>query len=296
MVYNNIISIGGKEYALFKRGPLSDHPYMINLSTGKVPEHKQRPLLKEFLYLNGIDIGNKNTHWCICEAMRFAEKRMSTVDLISTHVVAPAHQKIMPNTVSCYPPLTKENIEQIHRQVLQDSGFGTNIELINHALCRFPCNTDSDLVAMKISLIDLTNSTRIGMHISRISLQELVKVILDIADFDARLSQGDPDLVSQLAKTNGQVNFFSFASKYCTYHNVAIYKRDDYSIYDNVVEESLPQYIAGFKKSTIRRWKDNYNYAAFNKCIGELLDRNGIQIPFRRRKFDHFLWYANRKR
>lgn len=32
----------------------------------------------------------------------------------------------------------------------------------------------------------------------------------------------------------------------------------------------------------------------FNHCIRELLDQKDIHIPFRRRKLDHFLWYANR--
>ena len=75
---------------------------------------------------------------------------------------------------------------------------------------------------MKVALIDLTNSTHISTHIKKISLSEIVDLILSIQDFDIRVSQGDPLLVSQLAESNGQINLFSFASKYCTYHNVEI--------------------------------------------------------------------------
>ena len=42
-------------------------------------------------------------------------------------------------------------------------------------------------------------------------------------------------------------------------------------------------------------WRKNYKYQSYNDCIGKLLDDNNIKIPFRRRKFDHFLWYPNRQ-
>ena len=49
------------------------------------------------------------------------------------------------------------------------------------------------------------------------------------------------------------------------------------------------------KEIRYQKWQENaYDYVSFNDCIGKLLDDNDIHIPFRRRKFDHFLWYANR--
>lgn len=299
MFYDTVISIEGKSYALFRKGPLANHPYMIDLSTGGIPYRLQRPLLKEFLRHNGVNIEpweEKTTHWCILQAIKVSQDgaAIRPMPLIASSKSTAIQQKTKPNISSGFPLLTADNIEQVHLQVRQDTSYGTNMELIHSALRKFPNNTDGELIAMKISLIDLTNSTHIGMHQKRISLQELVKVIQGIPDFDARISQGDPSLVSQLAKTNGRVNFFSFASKYCTYHNVAIYRRDDYSIFDNVVEASLPHYVSGLTQTAVRNWKNTYNYAAFNDCIGELLERADIQIPFRRRKFDHFLWYTNR--
>ena len=38
-----------------------------------------------------------------------------------------------------------------------------------------------------------------------------------------------------------------------------------------------------------------YNYVAYKQCIDDLLDANGIFIPFRRRKLDHYLWHLYRK-
>ena len=34
---------------------------------------------------------------------------------------------------------------------------------------------------------------------------------------------------------------------------------------------------------------------AYIKCIDDLLDANGINIPFRHRKLDHYLWHKYRK-
>lgn len=172
--------------------------------------------------------------------------------------------------------------------------YGPNFSLIHDVLKRFPQNVDRELVAMKVALIDLTNSTHISTHIKKIALSEIVELILSIRDFDARVSQGDPILVRQLAKSNGKINLFSFASKYCTYHNVEVYEQDDYSIFDSVVKNTLPNYVPRLTKSAIEEWRLNYNYGAFNNCIGELLERWNIHIPFRRRKFDYFLWYSNR--
>ena len=42
--------------------------------------------------------------------------------------------------------------------------------------------------------------------------------------------------------------------------------------------------------------KDSIDYKAFADCIQMILDEYGIDIPNRRRKFDLFLWYANRKK
>lgn len=78
------ISIEGKEYALFRKGPLKKDkhgnetiPYMIDTSTGQIPYRKQRPLLREYLLLHRVDIEpweKRTTHWCIQQAIKVAKK------------------------------------------------------------------------------------------------------------------------------------------------------------------------------------------------------------------------------
>ncbi|MCZ4449787.1 hypothetical protein O3Q49_13520 [Enterococcus lactis] len=158
----------------------------------------------------------------------------------------------------------------------------------------FPLHNDLNTIAMKIAVIDVTNSTHLSQYKSRLSLYDLAKVILEIPNFDDRLAKGDPQLINIIARNIGAVNMFSFASKYCTYHNVEVCGRDDYSIFDGIVKNTLPHYIQGLTTNKIDTWRRSFDYEAFNECVGKLLDENNIHIPFRRRKLDHFFWYANR--
>lgn len=191
--------------------------------------------------------------------------------------------------------LSNDMLEREHQIVLADPGYGTDYSLINSILNRFPLNNDPELVALKIALIDMTNSTNIGRHRQKIVVTELANIIAGIKDFDERLKQGDASLVPIIAKNNGSINLFSFASKYCTYHAVNVYGKDDYVIFDSVVKDALPKYVSGLHKATIESWRKEYNYLAYKQCIDDLLDANGIDIPFRHRKLDHYLWHKYRK-
>lgn len=290
-----VITIEGKKYALYKNGPLKNYPYIVDTSTGKIPQGRQRSLLKTYLQLNGMDVDpskEQGPHWYVQQAIKVAQgKGLESILNDPSLVLSP--DKPYSATERNYLPLTEENIDSIHQQAIASRSYGTNLAIIHDVLKRFPQNNDHDLVAMKVALIDLTNSTNISKYINRVSLSEIVELILHIRDFDLRISQGDPSVVSQLAKSNGNINLFSFASKYCTYHNAEVYERDDYSIFDNVVRDALPHYVSGLAKSAIMEWRRAYDYAAFNRCIGEILAQKNIHIPFRRRKFDQFLWYVN---
>ena len=159
---------------------------------------------------------------------------------------------------------------------------------------KYPLNDNIETVAMKIAVLDMVNSTNFVRYKKKISLLEMATYICNITDFDERVKNGDPTLVNELAKTNGNINLFSFASKYCTYHNVAVYKNDDYSIYDGIVAKHLPKYSENLTKSRIEKWRNNLDYSSLVNCITEILDKNNIHIDFRRRKLDYYLWYTYR--
>ncbi|UQQ81553.1 hypothetical protein [Enterococcus faecium] len=278
-----IITINDVEYAVFaaNEGTAKPQPHIIETKSGTIPEGKQLSLLKEYLNQNDISpIKGATTYWCIDKVLRLGSSKEKTI-METIH-----KQK--------YLPLTEENIEKQHKFVGASSNYGKEGLIIHDVLNAFPLHNDLNTIAMKIAVIDVTNSTHLSQYKSRLSLYDLAKVILEIPNFDDRLAKGDPELVNIIARNIGAVNMFSFASKYCTYHNVEVYGRDDYSIFDGIVKNTLPHYIQGLTTNKIDTWRRSFDYETFNLCVGKLLDENNIHIPFRRRKLDHFLWYANR--
>ena len=190
--------------------------------------------------------------------------------------------------------ITNEAIEEAETLVQGTDNYGPENELITRCLRKFPKNSDPDIVAMKVGLIDITNSTHLSQHKSKISMVELANIIAAIPYIDERIADGDPEVVNEIARSNGKINLFSFASKYCCYHNRNLYGRDDYSILDTVLKEYLPRYFDDITKGQIQKWQDSFNYKAYNDYITKKLDECGITVNHRKRKFDHFVWYKNR--
>lgn len=278
-----IITINDVEYAVFaaNEGTSKPQPHIIETKSGTIPEEKQLSLLKEYLKRNDISpIKGATTYWCIDKVLKLDSSKEKTIS-------ETIHKQK-------YLSLTEENIEKQHKFVGASSNYGKEGLIIHDVLNAFPLNNDLNTIAMKIAVIDVTNSTHLSQYKSRLSLYDLAKVILEIPNFDDRLAKGDPQLINIIARNIGAVNMFSFASKYCTYHNVEVCGRDDYSIFDGIVKNTLPHYIQGLTTNKIDTWRRSFDYEAFNECVGKLLDENNIHIPFRRRKLDHFLWYANR--
>ena len=131
--------------------------------------------------------------------------------------------------------ITNEAMEEAEALVQGTDNYGPENELITRCLRKFPKNSDPDIVAMKVGLIDITNSTHLSQHKSKISMVELANIIAAIPYIDERIADGDPEVVNEIARSNGKINLFSFASKYCCYHNRNLYGRDDYTILDTVL-------------------------------------------------------------
>ncbi len=189
--------------------------------------------------------------------------------------------------------LRSKDLHEAHNDVLSDDKYGKEYQLIEDVLKKYPNNKTIEDVACKIAVIDFTNSTNLHFF----NLYTLAEIITsEKVDFDARVARGDVSLVSDII-SRCPVKLYSFASKYCCYHNTFLYNRDDYSIYDSVVKKHLHEYAT--EKLPASKWRKNFNYETFNQYIGDLLDEYGITAatePQRRRLFDHYVWYKNRKK
>ncbi len=194
---------------------------------------------------------------------------------------------------------TNEDLDKAAQAVDKDRAYGEEARLIKACFNQYPKNTSRELVAMKIGLIDVTNSTNISRYKSKISVPELADILLGIDCLDERIEKGDIALVQEIAvatKVVHDINLFSFASKYCCYHNIFVYGGDAFSIYDTVLHDNIPLYSARISKRQLNICRESCDYKRYANIIDGILDDNKITTKNRRRKFDNLVWYYNRKR
>ena len=217
-----------------------------------------------------------------------------------------------------FPSLTPESIDFVEKEIKDDTTYGDEAnggELKDYfSDTNNKYNTNHDIVVHKILLIDYTNSTQLQRHKRELSIFTLANRIIEMKDLDKRIENGDPDIVTELAKQainrnvdklslgniqtprREYINLFSFATKYCLYHNRISYGHDHYSIYDRVVADAIPHYLLDVKKSDVEKYRQEGDYKSFHGLITRIINEYGLgQIDFIRRKLDHFLWYPNKK-
>ena len=203
--------------------------------------------------------------------------------------------------------ITDEELELYAQKVRDDIKYGGEGILIDEALKNNPLNNDKPLVAMKICLIDITNGTNLSRNLGKDGgLFKLSQKIVD-SNFDERVKNGDTSIIPELAKWTKKEfgkNLFSFITKYCLYHNVHCYNKDDYAIFDSVVSKSLHKYISKedyeiltgnkLRYDSFFKMKDEYNYDLYLKIIDFIIEKNKISVDNPHRKIDWFIWYKNR--
>jgi len=196
--------------------------------------------------------------------------------------------------------LNNKLLASAEAKVTSDPKYGKELTLIDTFFNKHPQNVDLNIVAAKVALINITNSTHLSRYKSKLSLYDVSNIIIGIKDIDKRLEQSDIGLVEEIAKMTKKkfnINLFSFASKYCCYHNIHVYQKDDYSIFDTIVKEHLKDYntstlwVSTYK---VNKWRESFSYKEYNEYISNLLDNHNITLPNRRRAFDHYLWYNNK--
>jgi hypothetical protein len=135
--------------------------------------------------------------------------------------------------------LTKPSVDDIRRA---GADFDSENEVLEEALGelfrQYPHNTLPAQVLLKVTALNAMYSTQIPLYSTRIpTLFELVDHIVAL-DIDSRLERGDEGLVFDIAKIEvppKAIRFnYSFATKYCSWHN-----RNAYPIFDSRVYEYL---------------------------------------------------------
>lgn len=210
----------------------------------------------------------------------------------------------MSQKVIIHKEVTENELESAFNLVDKDAVYGVEMSLLRRVLKnpQFRLNVDPDIVSMKIALIDVTNSTHLHQKKKLINLVDLTNIIAHPKlRFDERVFRGDELLVTEIACCNEKINLFSFATKYCFYHNSFSYGKDDYAKYDGIVSNCLPYYLnkAGIRykgrritSSTLNSLRIKKDYETFNMLVDLVL--KNISVPNKKAKFDYLMWYYNR--
>jgi hypothetical protein len=141
-------------------------------------------------------------------------------------------------------------------------------------------NNEIHIVFRKVSLLNSMASTNIYATFA------LSQHILSIKDFDERLHKNkDVVLVRELSHItiNGKhKNFYSFASKYCSYHD-----HESYPMFDGFVERILILYRDNYAFGQFRNI-DLRDYKAFKEILNTFRSYFELEKSFR--EIDNFLW------
>jgi hypothetical protein len=166
--------------------------------------------------------------------------------------------------------------------------FDTSQVVVEQALAKlfaaFPRNTALDEVLLKV--VSLNDIYRTGILATYKVAEQIHQ-----SNIDPLLAQGDPEVVHRIAHVTlgAKVrNNYSFATKYCAWHN-----RDTYPIYDSFVDGMLWAYQNRDRFAKFRRY-ELWRYHTFVDVIGQFRAFYSLQA-YSLTDLDKFLWLAGKE-
>lgn len=159
-------------------------------------------------------------------------------------------------------------------------------KILSNLFRNYPKNTEESEVKIKVKTLNLYYSTNV------LATDQMAEHIYKL-QIDEKLKKGDLDLVEKIANLNlknGEKRvFYSFASKYCNFHN-----SDKYPIYDSIVSDLLYQFNKSHKfyrngNFTKKELKESENYSQYKEIIDAF--RNFFKLKeFGYKDIDRYLW------
>ena len=147
----------------------------------------------------------------------------------------------------------------------------------------YPKNNDMDDVLIKVCALNDFYSTNI------FSPFNVAKHIVSL-DIDKKLENGDLDLVNKIAHMTikeKEMNFYSFASKYCSHHF-----DKKYPIFDSYVEKVL-KYLRKEDNFYVFENSDLKNYEKFYNILLEFRKFYKLE-KYNLKEIDKYLWQAGK--
>lgn len=151
---------------------------------------------------------------------------------------------------------------------------------MTNLLERFPKNNALEAVLLKVVTLNSLYATGI------LGVYEVAEHIFQL-DIDQRLEGGDLSLVEEIAVvqfTNAQRRNYSFATKYCSWHNSA-----HFPIYDSYVDYVLWTYQKEKPFSSFFHYELHSSYERFVAVLNDFREAFCL-TEYSLKHLDHFLW------
>jgi hypothetical protein len=179
------------------------------------------------------------------------------------------------------PDLLRSYVEKFEK----DERYYVGDQAIIKLFKLLPSNKDLEDVLLKLSVINDLYSTSI------FATFKMAKHIQSL-DIDGDLADHLPEVVNRIADvtiSGKNRRFFSFATKYCSWHD-----QDNYPISDSFVEKLILAYqgqygFAQFKKTDLRA------YPRFKKIVEQFQQHFGLS-DFGLKRLDKFLWLYGKEK
>ncbi len=143
---------------------------------------------------------------------------------------------------------------------------------------QFPCNAEVPHVYLKVLVLNKLYNA----GVRDIDVEALAKHIAGLS-IDALLAAGSPRAFDLILNCGHLRKYFSFASKYCSWHNLRAYP-----IYDRNVDECLWTYRNQDHFASFQR-KDFDQYEKFVTLVAAFRSFYGLEA-FTFKELDKFLW------
>lgn len=199
----------------------------------------------------------------------------------------PAHSadQKMPNKLNIIRPSPKE-VENYLKLWNSLENYTLQESSLNKLFSKtYPLNSNLDDVLIKVCSLNDFYSTNIFSPFT------VAKHIVALK-IDDNLSKDDLEIVNKIGnvKMNGErsINFYSFATKYCSHHKPTVYP-----IYDSYVEKMLMYFKKRDNFADFSR-KDLKLYAKFSDTLMKFREYYGLS-QFNLKQIDQYLWQAGKK-
>lgn len=153
-----------------------------------------------------------------------------------------------------------------------------------------------------IKLLDKINSTHLSSSGNKKGDNHGVELFLSgfycmQKDFLKRIAFGEGGVVNELADLVNARNNFSFATKFCAFINRVFYNRDDFVIFDSILESVMSYFELNYcgkidQCRCLRAYADERDYSGYHAAIDSVLEEIKRKCcDINRFEFDQMVWF-----